>query len=107
MTSMHLAIEQLLKHFRMFDATNLAAAKEAFDDVVRALRLFVLPSKGPTTHTQRIAHRAAWELMQAIDDARESFFAPGTDHANSLEPVVRALRALATLLDVGSLAVMG
>jgi hypothetical protein len=104
---MHLAVERLLEQLRMHDPKNLDAAKEAFDDIAGALRLFVLPSKGSTTHTQRIAHRAAWELLQAVDDAKEAFFHPGTSYPNSLEPVVRALRALATLLDVVSLAVMG
>jgi hypothetical protein len=107
MTPVKRAVDNLLEYFRLSHGDELPRVEEALTDVVRALRLFVLPPRGRTTHTQRIAHRAAWELLQAIEDIRTTMFAREVDDEPTLEPVVRALRALGTLIDVCSMAVMG
>jgi hypothetical protein len=89
-----------------------AARPERFDaiaaglnEVVRALRCFVLPGK--TNHTQRIAHRAAWDFIQALDDVRDMVRHPSGESVEvGLDALERALRALTTLLDVASLEIM-
>ncbi len=96
---------ELIAAVRANVPARLDAIAPAFVEVVRALRGFQLAGK--TKHTQRIAHRAAWEMLQALDDVGDMVQSADEERMRvGLAALERGLRALTTLLDLAALEIM-